>query len=75
MSRKSKIVTGDKINSKETSVLKIVLNSLKDAGAGFGVDTNKITIVDKGNNQQNFELKSKTEVAKDIVAKMVELLP
>ncbi len=53
----------------------IVLNSLKDAGAGFGVDTNKITIVDKGNNQQNFELKSKTKVAKDIVAKMVELLP
>lgn len=53
----------------------IVLNSLNDKGAGFGVDTNKITIVDKDNNQQNFELKSKTEVAKDIVAKMVELLP
>lgn len=53
----------------------IVLNSLNDKGAGFGVDTNKITIVDKDNNQQNFELKSKTEVAKDIVAKMIELLP
>lgn len=53
----------------------IVLNSLKDTCAGFGVDTNKITIVDKDNNQQNFELKNKKEVAKDIVAKMVELLP
>lgn len=53
----------------------IVLNSLKDEGAGFGVDTNKITIVDKGNNMQVFELKSKAEVAKDIVAKMIEMLP
>jgi len=53
----------------------IVLNSLNDKGAGFGVDTNKITIVDKDNNQQKFELKSKVEVAKDIVAKIVELLP
>lgn len=53
----------------------IVLNSLKDKGAGFGVDTNKITIVDKDNNRQNFELKSKTEVAKDIVEKIVEQLP
>jgi len=52
----------------------IVLNSLNDEGAGFGVDTNKITIVDKNNNQQIFELKSKTEVAKDIVAKIVGLV-
>ncbi|MBN2635333.1 MAG: bifunctional phosphopantothenoylcysteine decarboxylase/phosphopantothenate--cysteine ligase CoaBC, partial [Prolixibacteraceae bacterium] len=36
----------------------IVLNSLNDTGAGFGVDTNKITIIDKDNNQENFELKS-----------------
>ena len=53
----------------------IVLNSLQDKGAGFGVDTNKITIVDKDNNQQIFELKSKKEVAKDIIEKMIELLP
>ncbi len=52
----------------------IVLNSLKDKGAGFGVDTNKVTIVDKDNNRQNFELKSKTEVATDIVEKIVEQL-
>ena len=45
----------------------IVLNSLKDKGAGFGTDTNKITIVDKHNKKQSFGLKSKTEVASDIV--------
>lgn len=53
----------------------IVLNSLNDQGAGFGVDTNKITIVDRYNNQQKFELKNKVEVAKDIVTKIVDLLP
>lgn len=51
----------------------IVLNSLRDAGAGFGVDTNKITIVDKDNNREVFELKSKIEVAKDIVNKIIGL--
>jgi len=34
----------------------IVLNSLNEKGAGFGVDTNKITIIDRNNIQQNFEL-------------------
>ncbi len=45
----------------------IVLNSLKDKGAGFEYDTNKISIIDKNNNVENFELKSKTDVAIDIV--------
>ncbi|GAB5418621.1 MAG: bifunctional phosphopantothenoylcysteine decarboxylase/phosphopantothenate--cysteine ligase CoaBC [Crocinitomicaceae bacterium] len=45
----------------------IVLNTLQDSGAGFGVDTNKISILDNHNNLQEFELKSKTEVATDIV--------
>jgi phosphopantothenoylcysteine decarboxylase / phosphopantothenate---cysteine ligase len=49
----------------------IVLNSVQDAGAGFGFDTNKITIIDKDNNQTFFELKPKTEVATDIVAKII----
>ncbi len=52
----------------------IVLNSLNDKGAGFGGDTNKITIIDKDNKREDFELKIKTEVAKDIVAKIEELL-
>jgi phosphopantothenoylcysteine decarboxylase / phosphopantothenate---cysteine ligase len=45
----------------------IVLNSMNDSGAGFQHDTNKITILDKFNNQTNFELKSKKAVAFDIV--------
>lgn len=52
----------------------IVLNSLKDEGAGFGFNTNKISIIDKDNNIKRFELKSKTEVAKDILNKVLELL-
>jgi phosphopantothenoylcysteine decarboxylase/phosphopantothenate--cysteine ligase len=47
----------------------IVLNTLQDAGAGFGHDTNKIYIIDR-NGTQNFELKHKKEVAKDIVAQV-----
>lgn len=49
----------------------IVLNSLNDQGAGFGVDTNKVTMIDKDNNLTFFELKSKAEVAADIVAAII----
>ncbi len=45
----------------------IVLNSLKHEGAGFQYDTNKITIITKNNIRQDFELKSKVDVAEDIV--------
>jgi phosphopantothenoylcysteine decarboxylase/phosphopantothenate--cysteine ligase len=50
----------------------IVLNSLNDAGAGFGHDTNKIAIVSKDNKVRNFELKSKEEVAVDILTAIFE---
>jgi phosphopantothenoylcysteine decarboxylase/phosphopantothenate--cysteine ligase len=52
----------------------IVLNSLRERGAGFGYDTNKITIIDKYNNIDKFELKSKEEAAKDILNKIVSML-
>jgi phosphopantothenoylcysteine decarboxylase/phosphopantothenate--cysteine ligase len=52
----------------------IVLNSLNDKGAGFQFDTNKITIIDKNNNQQFFELKNKKEVAVDIVEKIKSII-
>jgi phosphopantothenoylcysteine decarboxylase / phosphopantothenate---cysteine ligase len=52
----------------------IVLNSLNDAGAGFGHDTNKITIFDKHNNEYKFDTKSKKEVAIDIVNTIIILL-
>lgn len=49
----------------------LVLNSLQDAGAGFGHDTNKVSILDRHNNIATFELKSKAEVAKDILRTII----
>ena len=58
------------VNAKERLKKKnldaIVLNSLKDAGAGFGADTNKITIITRDNKIISFELKEKLKVAEDI---------
>ena len=51
----------------------IVLNSLEDKGAGFACDTNKVTIIDK-QGKSDFPLKSKKDVAKDIVAHISRLL-
>ena len=45
----------------------IVLNSLRDVGAGFGHDTNKITVIGKDEQTHEFALKSKEEVAQDLV--------
>lgn len=49
----------------------IVLNSLNDSGAGFGHDTNKVTIMD-GKKKSTFDLKSKKDVAADIVQAIIE---
>ncbi len=51
----------------------IVLNSLKDKGAGFGLTTNKITIISRNTAPLYFDVKSKVEVAKDIIDQMVLL--
>lgn len=61
-----------KIKSKNLDF--IVLNSLNDKGAGFGFDTNKVTIIHKDNKRKSFELKSKDEVANDIVKELIDLL-
>jgi phosphopantothenoylcysteine decarboxylase/phosphopantothenate--cysteine ligase len=50
----------------------IVLNSLNDSGAGFGHDTNKVSILDRHNNITTFELKSKAEVANDILQAIID---
>lgn len=50
----------------------IVLNSLNDIGAGFGKPTNKVTFIDKEFNVEPQELKSKEEVALDIVNKIIK---
>jgi phosphopantothenoylcysteine decarboxylase/phosphopantothenate--cysteine ligase len=52
----------------------IMLNSLQDKGSGFNGDTNKITIIGKNNKTTRFELKSKHEVAADIVNYLDNLL-
>lgn len=61
-----------KLESKNFDL--IVLNSLNDQGAGFGHDTNKITIIDRKQQTRTFELKSKKEVANDIVNAIIEKL-
>lgn len=53
----------------------IVLNSLNDNGAGFKSDTNKISIIDKHNNIDKYELKNKKAVALDILKKIAQLMP
>jgi len=62
----------DKLQRKNLDF--IVLNSLNDEGAGFKKDTNKITIIDKALVKTVYDLKTKDEVARDICAKIVELI-
>lgn len=62
----------DKLQKKNLDF--IVLNSLGDAGAGFAVDTNKITIIDRNLQKTTFSLKTKDEVAADICQKVISLL-
>lgn len=62
----------DKMNRKNFDF--IVLNSLQDKGAGFRVDTNKITIIDRQQGTTAYETKSKQEVAEDIVEYIVSKL-
>lgn len=61
----------EEINAQEKLKKKnldlIVLNSLNDTGAGFSHDTNKVTLIDRDNNKQTFELKNKKDVAIDII--------
>lgn len=62
----------DKLRRKNLDF--IVLNSLRDSGAGFRCDTNKITIIDAQGETTSYPLKSKQEVALDIVRKLATLL-
>ncbi|MDX2249793.1 MAG: bifunctional phosphopantothenoylcysteine decarboxylase/phosphopantothenate--cysteine ligase CoaBC [Bacteroidia bacterium] len=52
----------------------VVLNSLADPGAGFSHDTNKITLLDRQGQIEDFPLKSKLMVARDILGKVISLL-
>ena len=52
----------------------IVLNSLNDEGAGFGYDTNKITVIDHAGKVTPYKLKKKNEVADDVFKHIIELM-
>ena len=52
----------------------IVLNSLNDKNACFGYDTNKVTMIDSNGNIEKTELKSKSEIAEDIVSKLISVI-
>ena len=62
----------DKMHRKNLDM--IVLNSLNDQGAGFGYDTNKVTVIERNGRRTDLPLQSKTEVARRIVEAVVEKL-
>jgi len=62
----------DKLKKKNLDL--IILNSLNDDGAGFKLDTNKITMIDGHLEKTMFDTKSKTEVAVDICRKLIALM-
>jgi len=67
--------TENEIENAKAKIVKknldlIVLNSLNDEGAGFGKDTNKVTFIDKDFNEEPMELKSKEDVAADVINKI-----
>ena len=69
--------TDNELSNAKAKILKknldfIVLNSLRDKDAGFGTDTNKITIIDSAGAEKVYGLKSKAEVAKDIIDEIAE---
>ena len=55
----------DKLRRKNFDL--VVLNSLRDAGAGFGHDTNKVSVLDRAGQVLNFDLQAKTELARGLV--------
>ena len=62
----------DKLHRKNFDL--VVLNSLRDAGAGFGHDTNKVTVLDAAGQIVNFELQSKADVARGLVSLILSRL-
>jgi phosphopantothenoylcysteine decarboxylase/phosphopantothenate--cysteine ligase len=61
-----------KTKLKKKNLDLIVLNSLRDKGAGFGKDTNKVTLITKDNKVIPFQVKTKKEVAKDILTHIID---
>lgn len=71
--------TNDEENNAKQKLSKknldfIVLNSLNDKNACFGFDTNKVTIIDSNGNMTKTDLKSKSEIAEDVVSKLIDTI-
>lgn len=62
------------VKLKKKNLDLIVLNSLRDEGAGFGVDTNKVTLIDRSEKTEVLDLKLKSEVAADIVDRIAQMM-
>jgi phosphopantothenoylcysteine decarboxylase/phosphopantothenate--cysteine ligase len=52
----------------------VVLNSMQDRGAGFGTDTNQVTMIDRMGNIDKYELKPKVQVADDLVQRVLKMI-
>jgi phosphopantothenoylcysteine decarboxylase/phosphopantothenate--cysteine ligase len=52
----------------------VVLNSMQDKGAGFGTDTNQVTMINRLGKVDKYELKPKKLVAKDLVQRVIKML-
>ena len=61
-----------KAKLKKKNLNLIVLNSLNDRGAGFKTETNKVSFIDDKEHVNEFQLKSKTEVAKDLMDEIIK---
>jgi len=52
----------------------VVLNSMQDEGAGFGTDTNRVSMIDRSGRVEKFDLKSKDQVANDLVNRVIKMI-
>jgi phosphopantothenoylcysteine decarboxylase / phosphopantothenate---cysteine ligase len=62
----------EKLKSKELDL--VVLNDATEPGAGFGVDTNRVTLIDRSGSEQELELMSKTDLAEVLLDRIEEEL-
>ena len=62
----------EKMRKKNMDLM--VLNSLQDEGAGFGTDTNRVTMIDRTGMMERYELKPKTQVAVDLVDRVINMI-
>ena len=63
-----------RLKMKKKNLDLVVLNSLQDLGAGFGTDTNRVTMIDRLGNSDHYELKPKAQVAADLVQRVIKMV-